>query len=143
MNLSPRRLLSISGVLMLLGATLHTIGNLTPPRDPSLIALENSMQSFRFSVGMGMNPSMLDVHMLLVLTMTVTFVGFGVLNLTLASANDISDRLLRRVIWINVLWVAASIGFSWFYRVPPPLISGIIIELPLLGALLAGNSGKS
>ncbi len=135
MNLSPRRLLSISGVLMLLGATLHTIGNLMPPRDPPLVALENSMQSFRFAAGMGMNPSMLDVHMLLVLTMTVTFVGFGAMNLTLAAANDISNRLLHRVIWINVLWVAASIAFSWFYRVPPPLISGVIIELPLIAAL--------
>ena len=128
---------------MLLGATLHTIGNLAPPRDTALIALENGMKSFRFGAAMGMNPSMLDVHMLLVLTMTVTFAGLGVLNLTLAGAADISDRLLRRVIWINVFWVAASIALSWIYHVPPPLISGLIIELPLLAGLVAGKSGSS
>jgi hypothetical protein len=84
---------------MLPGATLHTIGILTPPRDPALLALENSMQSFRFGAGMGMNPSILDVHMLLVLA--VTFSGFGILNLTLAGPHDISERLLRRVIRIK------------------------------------------
>jgi hypothetical protein len=143
MRLSPRLLLSVSAVAMLLVATLHTVGNLQPPGDPSLSALFATMRGFRYNLGMGMNPSMFDVHMLLVLTMTVTFVGLGVLNLMLARARDISDGLLRRIIWINFLWVGASIALSWFYRVPPPLISGIIIELPLIGALVAGNSTKS
>jgi hypothetical protein len=136
MKLSARLLLSISAVLMLLTAVMHTIGNLTPNTDPSVVELQNRMRSQHFALGLDMNPSMFDAFMLLVLIMTVTFVAFGVLNLVLASARDFPARLLRRAIWINVIWVAAYIALSWFYRVPPPLISGVVIELPLIGALL-------
>jgi hypothetical protein len=143
MKLSPRVLLSVSAILMLLGAILHTIGNLQPPGDPSLSALFDTMRSFRYHLGNGMNPSMFDVHMLLVLTMTVTFTGVGLLNLAFAASRDVPNRLLRRVILINALWVGVWIVMCWFYRVPPPLISGLVIELPLIGGLLAGNPGKS
>ncbi len=121
---------------MLLAAALHTIGNMTPPKDPARLALENAMRGFRFSLGMGMNPSMFDIHMVLVLTMTVTYAGFGVLNLVLAGAPELPGRLLRRVMGVNLLWVGASIVLCWFYRVPPPLISCIVIALPLVAALL-------
>jgi hypothetical protein len=143
MRPSPRLLLSVSAIVMLLVAILHTIGNLQPPGDPSLGALFDAMRAFRYNLGMGMNPSMSDVHMLLVLTMTVAFTGLGLLNLALAATRDLPSRLLRRVVLINALWVGAWIVMCWFYRVPPPLISGIIIELPLIGALLVGNPGSS
>jgi hypothetical protein len=94
------------------------------------------MRSHHLELGLGMSPSMFDAFMLLVLIMTVTFVAFGVLNLVLAAAQDFPDRLLRLVIWINAVWVAAFIALSWFYRAPPPLLSGIVIEIPLLGAIL-------
>jgi hypothetical protein len=139
MKLSSRRLLSVTGVLMLLTALLHTVGNLLPSSDPAAIQFENTLRSFRFDAGLGMKPSSFDVHMVLVLTMTVTFAAFGILNLVLAAAPDVSERIVRRVVWINVIWVAAFTALSAFYRVPPPLISGVIIELPLLAALLRGT----
>jgi hypothetical protein len=141
MRLSSRRLLSIAAVLMLLTALLHTIGNLTANGDPGVINVENIMRNFRFTFGMGMNPSMFDVFMALVLIMTVTFIALGVLNLALAAAREMPDRLLRRIIWINLLWVAAFTALCWFYRIPPPLISGIVIELPLIAALLVKTPG--
>lgn len=122
---------------MLLEAILHTIGNVLPPGDPALIALEKSMRDFHFN--MGMNPSMLDVHMALVLMMTTTFAALGILNLILSAARDLPERLLRSIVWINAVWVAASIALSWYYAVPPPLIGGIVTEIPLIGALLTRN----
>jgi hypothetical protein len=142
MKLSPRRLLSISAVLMLLTAFAHTTGNLMPS-DPSLIDAETRMRGYRFDFGLGMSPSMFDVFMLLVLIMTVTFIAFGVLNLALANARDFPDRLLRPIVWINVVWVAVFIALCWFYRAPPPLISGVVIEIPLMAALLVRNPGSS
>jgi hypothetical protein len=69
--------------------------------------------------------------------MTITFTAFGILNLILARARDLPDRLLHRVAWINPTWVPAFTGLCRFYRVPPPPISGTAIELPSTGALFA------
>jgi hypothetical protein len=137
MRISSRRFLSIAAVLMLLEAILHTIGFLLPVSDPALIALERSMRDFHFD--MSMNPSMFDAYMTLVLMMTITFTAFGILNLVLAAAPDIPAELLRRIVWVNAVWVAASIALSWFYGVPPPLICGIVAEVPRIGALLTRN----
>lgn len=136
MRLSRRRLLTIASVLMLLTTLAHTVGNLIPTSDPPQMALENTMRAFRFDAGMAMHPSMLDVHMTLVLTMSITFGALGVLNLILASARDLTDRLLARLLWTNIIWIGAFIGLCAFYRVPPPLISGVLIEIPLVAALL-------
>lgn len=132
---TQRKLLLTAGVLMLLTAVVHTIGNFAPVTDPSQIALENTMAAFHFPLGLGMNPSMHDVLMLLVLVMTVTFAGFGILNIAVAST-ETPVPLLRRILFINIAWVAAFIAVSAFYQVPPPLISGVVIELPLLAALV-------
>jgi len=137
MRISSRRFLSIAAVLMLLEAILHTIGNLLPVTDPALIALEKSMRGYHFD--MSMNPSMFDAHMTLVLMMTITFAALGILNLVLAAAPDLPQRLLRRTIWVNIVWVAGSVALSWFYGIAPPLICGIVVEVPLIGALLSRN----
>lgn len=134
MHVSRRGLLITSSVLMLLTTVGHTVGNLLPPADPAVAAIYAAMKSSHPQVGMGMNPSMFDVHMLLVLTMTVTFAALALLNLALLRA--ISDQALQRVVWINVMWVAVFTSLCAFYQVPPPLISGILIELPLAAALL-------
>jgi hypothetical protein len=137
--MSARRLLQISAILMLLGAVLHTIGNLSPPTDPRLIKLEEAMNGYTFDAGMSMHPSLRDVHMTLVLTMSITFAALGILNLVLASA-AIPDALLRRIIRINAAWVAASIALCIYYKVPPPLISGVVIEIPLIAAMFKSSS---
>jgi hypothetical protein len=72
--------------------------------------------------------------MLLVLTTTVTFTAIAVLNLALVRV--ISDQALQRVVWINLIWVAVFTSLCSFYQVPPPLMSGVLIELPLAAALL-------
>jgi hypothetical protein len=134
-----RRLLIVTAVLMLLCAAAHTAGNMVPPTDPTEIELFRTMAAVHIPAGLGMTPSMLDVLYTLVLVMTLTFVALGVLNLVLAMAPDMTPRLLRRIILINAIWVAAFIALSAFYRIPPPLISGVVIEIPLLIALIPGK----
>jgi hypothetical protein len=137
-----RRLLMVSAVLMLLCAAVHTVGNMAPKTDPAEVELFRTMAAFHYPMGFGMNPSMEDAFFTLVLVMTVTFVALGVLNLALAVEPDITPRFLRRVIVINAIWVAAFTALSFFYRIPPPLISGIVIEIPLLIALILPGSEK-
>ena len=94
------------------------------------------MSHFILDAGMGMKPSMLDIHMVLVLVMSITFAALGVLNLLLALAPDLPDRLVGRLVWVNLIWVAVFTGLCAYYQIPPPLISGVVIELPLIAALL-------
>ena len=141
--MTPRRLLMISGILMLTGAAAHTFGFLAPKTDQGDIALENAMHLFHYPPGMGMSPTKLDVFMVVVFNMSVTFAGFGILNLVLAGARDLPAAILRRVIIVNIVWVAASIAVGAYYQVPPALISGILIEIPLIGALFAGKGNAA
>lgn len=134
MPVSRRGLLIASSILMLLGTVAHTVGNLSPSKDPAINAAYTAMKNSYPEVGMGMHPSMFDVHMLLVLIMSVTFAAIAGLNLALVRRLD--DVSLRRVIWINLVWVAAFTALCVRYQVPPPLISGVLIELPLAAALL-------
>ncbi len=140
MKVSRRRLLTISAVLMLLTAAAHTVGFVLPPSDPGIAGVEKYMGSSHFDAGLGMNPSMLDTYMLLALAMSITFTAFGILNLYLAAARDLPARLLNLTIRANTLWVAAFIALAAFYRMPPPLIMGVIIALPLIAALLAKDT---
>ena len=136
MKLSSRRLLSISAVLMLLTAIAHTAGFMSSGGDQAEKGVEDAMRAFRFPAGPGMNPSMYDVYFMLVLMMALAFTAFGILNLMVAAAPDLSARLLRRIIRIDALWVAAFIALGAFYRIPPSPIPGIVIEIPLIAAPL-------
>jgi hypothetical protein len=137
--MTARRLLQISAILMLLSAVLHTVGNLSPPTDPVLIKLEAAMNGYTFDTGLSMHPSMRDFHMALALGMTITFAALGILNLVLASP-AIPGTLLRRIVRINAAWVAAFIALCLYYKVAPPLILGIVIEIPLVAAMFKGAS---
>jgi hypothetical protein len=132
-----RRLFSLASILMLLTALAHTAGNLAPVEPTAAEkAVTDAMRGFHLAMGMGMNPSMLDIFEDLTFTMSITFAALAVINLALAASADIADRLLRRIAWINLVWVAAFTWLCWRYRIPPPLISGVLIALPLAGLLL-------
>ena len=71
--------------------------------------------------------------------MSITFTALGGIGLVLSSSRDVSDRVLQRVGWVNALWVGAFLILSWVYRVPPPLISAVLIEVFVVAALVAGG----
>ena len=133
-----RRLFSTAAVLMILNALVHTAANLaSAPDDPALQKAFEGMSNYRAALGLGMNPSLQDVYWTFVFIMSITFAALGVINLVLAANPDTPPRLLRSVSWVNALWVGAYLILSWSYRIPPGLISGVIIELAVVAALLA------
>src|SRR5262245_4222478 len=122
---------------MFLTALAHTAGNVAPV-EPSASgkAVTDAMRGLLLSMGMGMNPSMFDIFKDLTFTMSITFAALATINLALAASADITDRLLRCIAWIDLVWVAAFTALCWHYRIPPPLISGVLILLPLAVSLV-------
>ncbi len=130
-----RRFFSVAAILMILTALVHTAGNVAGgPPDPADTAVQAVMQTRKLALGMGMAPSVWDIYRTLIFTMSVTLTALGAVNLLLAA--DASTRLLRRVAWLNFLWVGGFTLLNLAYRVPPPLISGVLIEIAVLGSLL-------
>jgi hypothetical protein len=131
---SGRRAFSTASVLLLLTALAHTAGNwpLIFPGAPWSGALA-AMAAERTPLGIGMAPSVLDIHVALVLTMTVLLVALGTINLVVAAGAG--EEVLRRVLWIDVAAVGALVALYAFYRVPPPLLTFAVVESVLIAAL--------
>lgn len=139
-----RRLFSTAALLMILTAAAHTVGNFSvgpgPAEQQKVFA---GMSALHFPMGMRMNPSLEDVYWDLVFTMSITLGALGLINLVLAASSDIPDSVLQRVGWLNLVWVGAFLALSWHYRIPPPLISAIVIEVFVLAALVMPKVRRS
>lgn len=136
-----RRLFTTAAIFMILTAAAHTLGTVSPmPDGPAEQRLEAAMRGYVLSMGMGMNPNMLDVQMDLSFTMSITFAALGLLNLLLASSRDATDGLLRRIGWLNAIWVGAFLALNFIYRIPPPLICATVIEIFVVAALFVPSS---
>src|SRR4051794_38871596 len=132
-----RRLFSTAALLMLLTAALHTIGNLSARPDAGAEEkLFADMAALHFPLGMGMSPSLRDVYMDLVFTMSITFAALGLLNLMVAGSTDVGADILRRMSWANAIWVGVFVILNVKYQIPPPLISGVVIELVVIASLV-------
>ncbi len=138
-----RRLFSTAAVLLIVVAAAHTAGHvpLLFPKHPLPGAL-GTMAAERTPLGMGMAPSVLDIHLALVLTMSVTFVALGLLNLVVAAAGETAATTLRRLAWLDAAWVGALVALYAHYRIPPPLISAALVEVVLLSSLLATRPAR-
>ena len=132
-----RRLFSFACILILLTALLHTIGNVAPRSARTENSnVEALMRDTHMPMGMGMEPSIYDIFRALTFTMTVTFIALGVIGLLLSGSRSVSSGVVRRMTWFYALWNGAFTALCFYYRVPPPLISGVLIELVLVVALL-------
>jgi hypothetical protein len=132
-----RRLFSMAAICMLLTAAAHTAGNVLPRREtPTEQKIRAEMRDLHFPLGMGMNPSLQDVYLTLVFTMSITLAALGLISLLIAASPEAPDPLLRAVAWANAVWVGALLALCWRYQVPPPLISAVVIELFTIGALI-------
>jgi len=139
---SGRRIFSISAILMLITAALHTYGFFGPrPHTLAESEIYAVMAGFHLDLG-SMHPSMLDVQLSLALTMTILYVAIGIICLLLASSSEISDTMIQRIGWVNFLWVTVSVVTYYHYQIPPPLMLSIIIDVFILAGLLL-PSGKS
>lgn len=65
-------------IAMILAAGLHTLGQFAPP-PPSgeLTTLLGMMRAVRIDLGLGMRPSMHDIHRSLALTMSITLLAIA------------------------------------------------------------------
>ena len=127
---------------MLLLATAHTIGFFGPhPMTPAENTLFAAMGALKEDMG-SMQPSIKDVYYCLALTMTVLYVALGVVMLALSANMEISDGFLRRISWVNLLWVTASAIVGYHYQIPPPFISGIILDVAVLCHLFLPGGSK-
>ncbi|HEV2688747.1 MAG TPA: hypothetical protein VGV35_09340 [Bryobacteraceae bacterium] len=130
-----RRLFSTAAILMLLMAAAHSAGNIQGPLEPPEQKLFSDMDSFRSPLGLGMTPSVKDFFFAMGWTVSLTFAALGSINLSLAAISETPDRVFRRVSWMNALWLGALLFVACVYRVPPPLISAVIIEVVVIASL--------
>lgn len=139
---SGRRAFSAASVLLLLTALAHTAGNwpiIFP--DVPWSGVLSAMAAEHTPLGIGMAPSMLDIHVALVLTMTVLLVALGAINLVVAAGAG--EEMLRRVLWIDVVTVGALVALYAFYRVPPPLLTFAVVESALVAALFTTTAARA
>ena len=114
---------------MVLTAAGHTTALLFSRADPGNQRALKAMRRDKLPLGMGMNPSLEDIYWSMSFTVGLTFAALGGLNLVVAATSSSSAALLRRLSWVNLLWVSGFIALNAVYRVPPPLIFGTIIEI--------------
>jgi hypothetical protein len=101
-----RRLFSTAGILMLLTAMAHALGNLS--YQPSNAAEENlmaDMAEFHAPLGLGMSPSVKDIYFCLGWAVSLLMATLGVMNLLLAAIPETPVSVLRRVSIWNAIWV--------------------------------------
>ena len=128
-----RRLFSVAAILLIVVAGLHTMGHFSPPPDdPALRAVEESMKGYRLELPLGVRPSVADIVSSLSLTMTITLVLIGVLDLLVARSNVPSVRPFALA---NVLGVGALVALYGTYRIPPPLVTLALVWLFVVLAL--------
>lgn len=125
-----RRLFTVASLLMFLVALAHTMGTFSEPADPGAAAVVDAMKAYRFEIGPGWAPSVFDVQRSLSLTMTVFLVFLGTLNLAVAARKTwVEAGLLRPLAVANAacMWVLGLL--YWIYRIPPPLISFVVLAV--------------
>jgi hypothetical protein len=134
-----RRLFSVASILLILTAVAHTLGQFQPgPQTPEFANLKSTMEAYTFDLGMGMKPSVNAILDSLSFTMSITLFLLGWQNLLVAMVDE-SGKMIRRFALVNIIGVGALIALYWYYRIPPPLISFVIVEIVFLLAVLTPN----
>jgi hypothetical protein len=137
---SDRRRLTIASLMMLLGAALHTVGNLASPPDAGLIDMRASMQNFHIALGLGMSPSMWDIQRTLVFTMSICVAAIAWLGLAVAANTSSPPSLIATVSRIGLVVSGALTVLCAYYQVPPPLITFAVITACYLFAAIKRSS---
>lgn len=137
------RLFAIGSILMLLTAAAHTAGQFAPaPNDAALNSVLSAMQGYKLDMGMGMKPSIEEVYYSLAFTMSILLLFLGVQNLVSIYLAGDSAKLMRSLTAINLLCVVAQVILNWHYRIPPPLISFVLISLVFALSLAMPNKSN-
>ncbi|MBL0122751.1 MAG: hypothetical protein IPP88_08460 [Betaproteobacteria bacterium] len=123
------RLFSTASIGLILVALLRAIVHFSAPSDDLVMsALLTAMQAYRFDLGLG-NPSMMDIHDSLSLTMSIALLWTGLLNLLIARYTGLRDKLMRRVCTLNIFGVGALVVLFSVYQLPGPAVGLGIVEV--------------
>lgn len=129
-------------IALLLEAVAHTLGTSAPlPDDPQVHSVVAAMKGLSSPMGLGMSPSVWDIHYGLAYFMTVGLVALGVLGLVVLRAAPADHRLHRTVVVVLFAANLVMLGLWWYYRIPPPLISQVIVSA-LFGMSLLRDGAK-
>ena len=132
-----RRLYFSASIGMILVAGLHTLGQFVPPPPTGeLTTVRGMMRAVRIDMGLGMRPSMYDVHRSLAFTMSVTLAAIGAFGVIIARAEDSSGRLLRQAIVLSTFATGILVALFAAYRIAPPLMTIAVVEALFLAALV-------
>ena len=131
-----RRAFSLAAVLMLFTALAHTLGNIRPITDPEQRLLITQMAALRLPLGLNLTPNIWDIYQDLMFTMSITFLGLGLVNLAIGSHRDSTPALLGRVSKINLVWVLGFTALAAVFQITPAIISGALILVAIVVILL-------
>ncbi len=136
-----RRLFGVACIALFLVAALHTIGNTLPPppTDPEYHATERAMMSYRVPLGMGMVPSVWDIHRSLVFTMSVCLVAMGALGAVVGASSDATPRLITRTALVQAISSAVLTALYFFYQITPAFISMAVVTVLFAGAVVTSK----
>jgi hypothetical protein len=137
-----RRLFATACIATIVVAILHTIGNTLgdAPPDPAYAAVDAAMRGYRIPLGMGMSPSVYDIHRTLVFTMSISIAAMGVLGLVVAASREATHTLIAQIATVEALTCGALTVLCALYQVPPPLISFTVVTLLFAGALMIARN---
>src|SRR3954462_14886843 len=136
-----RRWFTAGCFTLILVSLLHTAGKTlpSPPTDAEYIGMAASMREYLVPLGLGMSPSVWDIYMSLVFTMSVCLAGIGALGLVLVSSAEATPRLVARMaVALCALSAALTILYA-FFQVTPALISLVVVTLLFAVAAITGR----
>ncbi len=123
-----RRLYTTASLLTLGLAGFHTYGS-SRPVPPDIDPIVQSMQNTSGDMGLGMSPSLWDIHQGLAFTMSITLTILALLGLVLAGTTEATARVLTRTAAVMTAGCIALTALYYIFRVPPPLISFGVLTL--------------
>lgn len=135
------RWLAAGCIALILEAVAHTLGTLSPlPDDAQVQSAVGGMRAAALPMGLGMSPSLWDISRGLAFFMSIGLATLGALGLVVLAVAP-TDRRLHRA--ITVVFFAASAMMMvvwWIYRIPPPLVSQMVVTALFAVALARGRS---
>jgi hypothetical protein len=139
---SGRRLFSLACLGIILTGIAHGLAHFSPaPSDPAWSAVEASMRSYSFTMA-GASFTPLDVLRSLSLTMSITLLWLGIAGL-IVSGSDASLRVIRRLLILGIVGVGALASLYAYYRIVPPLVWFVGVEVLLLMGLIGRRARRA
>ena len=133
-----RRSLTVAAIATLVVAALQAIATFAPlpTDDTALLAVFDAMRGYQMPLGLGMAPSLWDIHLGLSVTMSLFLIAIAVFGLSFAGDRDATPRTLSRIAVISTGTMAALTVTYAVFQIPPPLVSMAILAVLYLVASL-------